>query len=1397
MTTTAGLTEKTRKKLKETVDKIRTKLIDDLYLEANRKFSFDIKDRSRIRLSPEVVYQYKLLSTWCNDPIRKSKDFTTNVKDLIKEFAYTLTNRLFILRQMEARGLQSLLVLTGGKESAGYKEFREFCPELCQGSDEGYNFLLKQVFDKIALDLPAFFSHDGILNIFDISGPTLFWLVEQLNQKELAGAWTDDTTIGWLYQYWNDPDRTAVNDKIGGKGTEKGKVEAHEIAHATQLFTERYMVEWLLQNSLGAQWLAICKKNNWTPEAINTIETLEARREDWRKKLKNKEVFEDMPMPIESEEEERWKFYVKQEIPQEVIDSAPNSLKEVKVLDPACGSGHFLVYAFDLLYAFYQEEAASTSLSNQLSVDEIVNNILSYNLHGIDIDPRAVQLASAALYLKAKEKSPSFQISKINLVATDLGLSNLKNDDPSILEFVDELEKENITRDASMKIIESLKGAEYLGSLLQIDKTLSDIKSDMPLFQLQDTSTSLSVHSTSSVSSEGSIYAERSRSIDEKFISSLKNFILKHDKGDDLGVRTRAEQLTKGLRLLELLGQKYEVVCANPPYLSKSKCDSKIESIFKKGSELYEEFFYRFISLVKEKGFIASLTAHNFMFISKFEDLRKTILKDTLVYRCLHFGTDTFQDVLNALGFTALVQIKTDNFETESKYIRLERIPMKLKHIYSLCSPIARQFIFKQSKFSEIEGSPMIYWWSEEFRQVYLRNPKIGEVGEVKQGSAATPNDRFTKLWFEIDKNKIGLIDHNFNKYDDSKDWQPYVMGAEGKRWFEPISTIIRWTENGKEPKMIPLAKYNSISKRFYSQNKYFKQGLAFSYIGTSGFQCRLRKYKSIFDVSGSSIFVPEPEKAQVLLSSEISGYVSQSINPTINNQVGDIDYLPIFDIIPDWKKYYDKAESLYDNYFASHETCIEYTYQDLDKEDFEASEILIRTAIDNEIYAQFSPETVATIKEEVGESTGNYKKLTPEELEKAPELYPNFADIYLNGPYKYEFGEIVTKKDDTPDRGGLQSLEDLCHEFQLHPESIIALRKHLGIIRKNDRQDEAYRHLAWALGVALGRFDAQTGGLTSTSLSNPTSLSESDANAPNSLDHGMFFVTDRGHIEELEDELKNKDNNVINYLKSILIYKHGKEKAENIWEEIKNALVYDCKSEITSKDRQKLNFNQFLREKCFDFHKSVYENRPIYFPLSSNKKSYVVWCNIHKWTDSTLQTILAEFLIPEQKQLTMKLDSMRQTKVQTTDKSTINELEKSITQYDNWKDEIDEFINLVSQIAEKGANPEKQERTMPFVMDLDDGVMINSAGLWQLLLPQWKEPKKWWEHLEKPVGKNDYDWSHMAMRYFPNRVWKKLEKDPSLAVAHSDYGDYIGRDLFKELHPKMAEKWELEQSKI
>jgi len=1381
MNTTAGLTDHTRGKLKSVVAEIRERLISDIYAAGERKFSFSIKDRNKLKIPVEHQYQYSLLKNWCEDPIRNSRDFDTNVRSVIKEVAYTLTNRIFIIKRLEARNLQKVHVVTGGKESPGYKDFREFCPQLCQGDDEGYGFLLKQLFDKLVLELPGFFSNTGIIHIFDIPGPTLFWLVEQLNLKDLEGAWTDDTTLGWLYQYWNDPDREAVNAKVQGKGVKKGKVEAHEIAYATQLFTERYMVEWLLQNSLGTQWLAICAKQGWEPSANEIIRTLENRRQGWREKIENKEVSSDIPMPIETKEEDLWKFYTKQEIPGAVIDAAPDSIKGVTILDPACGSGHFLVYAFDLLYAFYKEENRLSE--KNLSDAEIVDSIISDNLHGIDIDSRAVQLSAASLYIKAKEYGPECNISRINLVATDLGLTNFPVDGPSIKQFTETLKNEiGLDPAQSIQLIESLKGADYLGSLLQINEKVNEILDNGSLFNLRNRK------------------AEGNNILSKKDIieNALKAFMLSHDRGDDIGIKTRAEQLTQGVRLLGLIGQKYHVVCANPPYLSKSKCNNKIIDIFKNGSELYEVFYYRFIEFAYNYGFISVLTAQNFMFISKFEVLRKNLLTETFIYRCLHLGSDTFQDVLNALGFTAIVAIKSKKDYVEGEYIRLERIPMKLKATNTLCPPDNRRFLFSQTKYHDLEGSPMIYWWPEEFRKKYLDIPKVKDAGEVRQGSATSNNTRYIRYWWEVILKKIGIISCSEKKAPSIFDtWQPYVKGAEGRRWFESLSNVIKWEDNGKEAKSYSLYKHNSISKRFYSQDKYFKQGIAFSYIGTSGFFSRLRKYKAVFDVSGSSIFVESPTKTQVLLSSSISGYVSQSINPTINNQVGDIDYLPLLDKLDNWQQYYDEVLELYDNNFAGKENNIEYLYQPCDSEEFEKKEISIRNQIDNEIFSHFSEKTVNLIQEEVGKTPENYVKLSKEELENLPKPLQSFTHIYLNGPYKYEFGEIKRKKDGTPERGKLQNLEELCHEFKLHPESIIALRKHLGMKRKIDRQDAAYRHLAWALGVALSRFDAQTGGLVDLAEERKQEQNlEIDQNAPKALPHGMFFLSQRGDVEEQITEEPNSNKGLIKYLKQILTYKHGKEKSDAIWDEIEQALVYDCKETITDKDRQKFSFNQFLREKCFNFHKSVYENRPIYFPLSSKKRTYVVWCNIHQWNNGTLQTVLAEFLMPEKRKFELRIDEMQKRKVGIQNKKELNDLEKTITSHSRWNDELDEFIIATARIAEKGPNSKAQERPMSYVMDLDDGVMINSAALWELLYPFWKDPKKWWGHLEKPVGKNDYDWSHFAMRYWPKRVWQKLEKDPSLAVAHSDYGEYKGRDLFKELHPEMAKKWEEEQAK-
>jgi hypothetical protein len=212
-----------------------------------------------------------------------------------------------------------------------------------------------------------------------------------------------------------------------------------------------------------------------------------------------------------------------------------------------------------------------------------------------------------------------------------------------------------------------------------------------------------------------------------------------------------------------------------------------------------------------------------------------------------------------------------------------------------------------------------------------------------------------------------------------------------------------------------------------------------------------------------------------------------------------------------------------------------------------------------------------------------------------------------------------------------------------------------------------------------------------------------------------------------------------------------------------------------------------WLRNGFFKHHKSVYENRPVHFPLSSSKKSFVAWISIHRWNAQTLSNLLAEHLHPDRRRLEGELEDLRHARAMG-DKGGKSKAEKRFADVSKLLEELTVFIDLVTECAERGpppASPDEPRRECDarYDMDLDDGVMVNSAALWPLLEPQWKDPKKWWKELATASGRKDYDWAHLAKRYFPERVEKKCVEDPSLAVAHG---------CFWRLHPAKAYAWEL-----
>ncbi|ETR74237.1 MAG: hypothetical protein OMM_00347 [Candidatus Magnetoglobus multicellularis str. Araruama] len=436
----SSLTEKTRINLKNCVNAIRKRLLDDLEQACYQRYSLSAKDRNKVQLTFQEKRAYDRLFAWLEDPARVHKDWLTNLKVLIKERAYTLTNRMFILMQLECRDLRKVKLISQGIEKSAFRTEQEFFVALVQGDDQGFAFILQQVWDQLAIELPALFEYNEIHECLPIPGPTLTWLIETLNQEDLKGAWKDDTTLGWLYQYWNDPEKVYVENKLKGVGTTKGKVESYEIAKKTQLFTDHYMVEWLLHNTIGDQWRAICQKNNWL------------EKEQY---VKN------------------WKGYVWRDLEPSYVEASVHYLENVKILDPAMGSGHFLVLAFDLLYSLYRLQREQQK--KEFNASEIVNIILSKNLHGIDIDSRAIQISAAALYIKAKEKSPNITLSNLQIVATDLGLEHLTTEDKAIKELRSRLSDEiGINESFIDTLIDNLKYASSLGSLIHLTQDIKD-----------------------------------------------------------------------------------------------------------------------------------------------------------------------------------------------------------------------------------------------------------------------------------------------------------------------------------------------------------------------------------------------------------------------------------------------------------------------------------------------------------------------------------------------------------------------------------------------------------------------------------------------------------------------------------------------------------------------------------------------------------------------------------------------------------------------------------------------------------------------------------------------------------------------------------------------------------
>ena len=695
------------------------------------------------------------LEHWLDEEVHGGLKRDEAYTKLIRETAFTHLNRLAALKMMEARKLIRGAI-DKDTDSNGFKFYLADHDDVYQlfnsgQSDEAYRqFLLwqyRQIAEKDHLEV--LFNPDNLPSQLFPRPRVLNQLLDQLNNPALDEAWQQEETVGWVYQYFIEEDKDRVFEKIY---KQKQKMGLREIPQATQIFTPHWIVQYLVENTLGRLWLR---------------------------------------MHPDSRLAEKMKYFVPNPYNDKALIPA-KPVREITLLDPACGTMHFGLVAFDLFYEMYMEELengwGAEGKSKQIKdKNEIPAAILANNIYGIDIDLRAIQLSALTLYLKAKSCDKNVQIRKLNLTYTDIPVLSEKEQK----EFVEALPvKHQIAKELLIQIIPDLNKAYYLGSLLKIEDTVQDFINrkrreieKYPLF-------------------EGTATGRQQnfwQQVRDDILQGLKTYVSERTNGHSL----IAGESIQVLGLIDALMQKHDVVVANPPFSGRRNWGTDYAKELKKiypqnASDMYAAFIERFKSLARREGFVGFVTSHTFMFTSSYAELRKMLIDEAALQTILHVGNlsefDSGGRIEGALAFVAMVfenEKRKDNsiinfrLATEKDYLKISAFEKALHNWQANGEQTSDRhlFIVRQEDFKSIPSWPLVYWVSEGVRKIFLNNELLADHADACQGIATADNSRFLREWWETGKNKIYL---NCQSHEDALKsghyWFPYMKGGEFNR---------------------------------------------------------------------------------------------------------------------------------------------------------------------------------------------------------------------------------------------------------------------------------------------------------------------------------------------------------------------------------------------------------------------------------------------------------------------------------------------------------------------------------------------------------------------------------------------------------------------------------------
>ena len=1006
-----------------------------------------MSDEQVANLPDEVKEKRARFVQMLESHIGETGSYDSAREKLLDELTFTLFNRLAAIKVMEAANLFPPILtkqIEHGDRSFGHKVWLEMNPDMRDEELEGIHRYLESAFDDLAQTLPLYskaypyamlpdtVSLNDIIDAFNAVEKD-----DQINSAYEDGIWHSDDVLGWMYESYNNKKKQTHKES-------KAKTEFNKVSLQSQVYTPRWVVQFLVENSLGKMYLE---------------------------------------MYPHSEIKQRYKIAnapTKQE-------RKPKPLHEVRTIDPACGSGNFLLYAFDFYYELYLDQIENYGADYEEK--DIPKLIIENNLHGIDLDDRAVQLAQLGLFIKAKKKRRTIGELNFRVVSSDFYL-------PEYAEVKHIFEQGNLVSVKQQEFIEKvwadLMQAYKFGSLIHIDKELKE-----QLAQVKDLALGEAFDSTQKLKKkivEGDLFAAADyaehKAFAENFFENLfaaVELYAKTDSNTFLSDKTR-----DALVFLELLTTEYDVATANPPYTDSSDFGPDLKKFitdnyqkpYKFNTNLYATFIMRCCDLTNEDGKVAMVHPPTFMYIKTFEDVRKYLLNITHIDIFIEWGY---------LGmFHESARVDAAMYVLDKKVSERESTFVKLNHIYEgkrydafveaydhlINSKIhINNYSIPQSKLKNIKSWPFIYWISEELSNTFKKQT-IEDIGSAKPGLQTGSNERFLRFWWEINKNNISQ-----NKEDGLR-WKGYAKGGEYKKWSGNLWLNIDWDSCGE--------KLANFSKSLLRNNKfYFREGITYSASGSKGASFRYLPENHIFDVGGASIFIDDAKTLKyclAVLNSSLSKYIIGCLNPTVNTQKGDIDRIPFIDPSYDQKctivsfaesnidisNEVDKFSLIESHFVNSPLDCANVEWRELirlhlNNENRLLTLLFINEAIINEkvfeVYKVAQHDKQSVLDKE-GESIGRLPVFS-----EAKKAYLSQKDYFVDGVFEF-IEELPIKEFSAEELESIESkfcnlyqsnndLEEFCIRHQVNPINVWYWFKQSNIVPKQRMQTLAMEFLA------------------------------------------------------------------------------------------------------------------------------------------------------------------------------------------------------------------------------------------------------------------------------------------------------------------------------------------------